>query len=190
MRIVDREVPAAPGVTAKDRSHARTVSRRTAFILVFAIGVPLAHGGVPWAISRLSPRYGWETSVPGMWNVVGLIPVALGIAGFVWIIREAFVRTPDRIELRQNAFLLTSGPYAHSRNPMYISELALWLGWAVFYGSVGVLIGLGVFAIVLVLGVRYEERRLEARFGNVYLEYKRKVPRWFPTRRANREPSS
>jgi protein-S-isoprenylcysteine O-methyltransferase Ste14 len=183
MRIFDHDVPATPGEAGKDRSHARTVSRRTAFILVFAIGVPLGHGVVPWAISWLSPRHGWETSGPGMWNLLGLIPLALGIAGFVWIIRTAFVQTPDRVELQQAAFLLTSGPYAYSRNPMYISELVLWLGWALFYGSVGVLIGLVIFVTVLVLGVRYEEQVLSARLGETYRAYQRTVPRWLGTRR-------
>ena len=55
---------------------------------------------------------------------------------------------------------------------------------------VGVLIGLGVFMVVLLLAVRHEERLLDARFGNVYLEYKRKVPRWLRTQRPNRDASS
>jgi protein-S-isoprenylcysteine O-methyltransferase Ste14 len=187
MPIFDREAPAAPGVTPNDQPHARSVPRRTAFVLVFGVGVPLGHGVLPWAISRLSPRYGWEISGPGMWNLVGLIPVALGIAGFVWIMRAAFVQTPDSVELRQPVFLLTSGPYAHSRNPMYISELALWLGWAVFYGSVPVLIGFAILLAVLVLAALHEERVLYARFGETYRAYQRTVPRWLGTGR-QREP--
>jgi hypothetical protein len=46
-----------------------------------------------------------------------------------------------------------SSSTAASRNPMYVSELALWLGWAVFYGSVGVSIGLMILFAVLVPGV-------------------------------------
>ena len=154
--------------------------------MIFAVGVPLGHGVLPWAISRLSIRHGWETSGPGIWNLVGLIPLALGIAGFVWIMCAAYVRTPDTVELRQPAFLLTSGPYAHSRNPMYVSELALWLGWTVFYGSIAVLIGFAILLAVLILAALYEERVLYARFGNAYVEYQRTVPRWLGTRQ--REP--
>jgi len=69
MPIFDHEAPAARGVTAKNQSHARSVSRGTAFVLVFAVGVPLGHGVVPWAISRLSPWYGWEAGAPGIWNL-------------------------------------------------------------------------------------------------------------------------
>ena len=150
----------ASGVIAKERSHTRSVSRGTAFILVWAVGVPLGHGVGPWAISLLSPRYGWATSGPGIWNSLGLMPIALGIAGLFWIMMVAFVESPKRIELRQAAFLVTRGPYACSRNPMYVSELALWLGWAVFYGNVSVLIGFVILFAVLVPGARYEERVL------------------------------
>jgi protein-S-isoprenylcysteine O-methyltransferase Ste14 len=173
--------------SAKERSHTRSVSRAAAFILVWAVGVPLGHGGGPWAISLLSPRYGWSASSPGIWNVFGLMPIALGIAGLIWIMIVAFGESPTRIELRQASFLLTRGPYAYSRNPMYISELTLWLGWAVFYGNVGVLIGLVILLALLVPGARYEERVLEARFGDAYRAYRSRVPRWLGPR-PQREP--
>ena len=67
---------------------------------------------------------------------------------------------------------MTGGPYALSRNPMYVSELTLWLGWATFYGSVGVLIGFVILLAALVASVPYEERMLDARFGERYREYK------------------
>ena len=132
--------------------------------------------------SRLSTRHGWETGGPGIWNLVGLMPIVLGIAGLIWIMVTAFRQAPERMELRPS-FLLTRGPYAYSRNPMYVSELALWLGWAVFHGSAVILIALVVLFAVLVAGVRYEERVLEARFGTVYHAYMESVPRWLGTRR-------
>jgi protein-S-isoprenylcysteine O-methyltransferase Ste14 len=112
-------------------------------------------------------------------DLVGLLPVALGIAGLVWIMIAAFVRSPARVELPLPAFLLVHAPYAHSRNPMYVSELALWLGWAVFYGSIGVSIRFVVLFVVLVAAVRCEERLLDERFGDAYRAYRRSVPRWF-----------
>jgi protein-S-isoprenylcysteine O-methyltransferase Ste14 len=158
-----------------------------AFTLVFAVGIPLGHCVAPWAISLLSVRRGWDTSGPGIWNLVGLLPIALGTAGLVWIAGAAFARTPQRVLLSHPAFLLTSGPYAYSRNPMYLTELSLWFGWTVFYGSVGVLIGFMIFLTVLVSVVRYEERLLDARFGDEYRAYRSSVPRWFG-RRDHQEP--
>lgn len=51
-------------------------------------------------------------------------------------------RTPARVKLEWTpTYLLRNGPYAFTRNPMYVAELALWFGWALLYGSVAVLIG-------------------------------------------------
>ena len=90
----------------------------------------------------------------------------------------ASAASPQRIELRSAAFLITRGPYAFSRNPMYVSELTLWLGWAVFYGSVAVLVGFAILLTVLTASVPHEERVLDARLGDAYRAYKRAVPRW------------
>ena len=62
---------------------------------------------------------------------------------------------------------------------MYVAELASWLGWALFFGSLPVSLG----CITLVLAVNFvlvprEERTLEAVFGQAYLMYKKRVPRW------------
>ena len=167
---------------AEHLSQRHSVSRVPLFILVWAIGMPLGHGVAPWAISLVSPRHGWETGGPGIWNSFGLIPIALGVAGLAWIMIAAFAQSPRKIELRTAAFFLTRGPYAYSRNPMYVCELTLWLGWALFYGSVGVLIGLVILFALLVPGGRYEERVMEARFGDTYRAYKSEVPRWLGTR--------
>jgi protein-S-isoprenylcysteine O-methyltransferase Ste14 len=76
-------------------------------------------------------------------------------------------------------YLLSHGPYAFTRQPMYLSELVLLFGWAVFYGSIGVLIGSSVaFLAFNFVAVPMEERILEARFGEVYRQYKSMVPRW------------
>jgi protein-S-isoprenylcysteine O-methyltransferase Ste14 len=72
------------------------------------------------------------------------------------------------------------GPYKFTRNPMYVAELGLWLGWAIFFGSVLVLVGfLALWSVVTLIILPREERSLEAAFGQTYLEYKSRVPRWF-----------
>jgi len=83
-------------------------------------------------------------------------------------------RTPERVELEWTPkYLLMRGPYVFTRNPMYVAELALWLGWALFYGSVPVFVGFVVLGVVMnFVAVPREERALEARFGEAYLQYK------------------
>lgn len=74
--------------------------------------------------------------------------------------------------------LMTDGPYKMSRNPMlsgtylyYIGVLiALWSWWA--------LLVFAVVATVMMLQVRSEEKRLEADFGQEYLDYKKRTGRF------------
>ena len=156
------------------------IPRWTTPILV--IGGTLAiHVALPWAIARPMPRYGWEAGRPGWWNWIGLLPVAAGLSMIAWGASLHFVAARGGWELaRTPRYMLVKGPYRFSRNPMYLLELAMWLGWAVFYGSLAVLIafilwGIG-FAFVIVPD---EEGQLEARFGETYRQYKNSVPRWF-----------
>ena len=81
------------------------------------------------------------------------------------------------MEVLTPPYLMTSGPYAVSRNPMYVAELSLWLGWAILFGSVAVLVGLVVLGVAMQGLVPWEEHSLE-RFGEAYRRYKATVPRW------------
>jgi len=156
--------------------HPRTIPRWLAYIL-FSI----VWGVIPWGLSLLTPRYGWVTGRPSIWNLLGLIPLAIGIAGSLWTLGLHFSESQDRLDFEPNkSYLITSGAYAFSRNPMYLSELTLLLGWVIFYGSVAVLLALLVWwAWFSFVQVPQEERLIEARFGQAYHEYKRRVPRWF-----------
>jgi protein-S-isoprenylcysteine O-methyltransferase Ste14 len=97
---------------------------------------------------------------------------------------------PKRVVLDWSPkILMMRGPYTFSRHPMYVAELALWLGWAVLFGSLGVGLGLLLLiAVVCVLAPR-EERALEAKFGDAYRRYKARVPRWLGRRPAHRDDS-
>jgi protein-S-isoprenylcysteine O-methyltransferase Ste14 len=162
------------------------VPRWMVLIMGFFVGMvafPIVHGVLPWTLSLLTPRYGWTEGGPGTWNLLGLIAVATGTAGLIWVLVVMFAKVPElpeKVELELTSqILVTHGPFAFTRNPMYLSAAAVWLGWALFYGSIAVLTGLvvawvwGMFFVV-----RWEERALEVRFGETYRQYKAKVPRW------------
>ena len=159
---------------------------RWVIAIFWALLFLLVHVAAPWGLSLLSTRYGWVDGRPSLCNLLALIPVGAGIACTLWTISLHYRASPTTfLEFRPSQKLLTPGPYAFSRNPMYLSELAFWSGWALFYGSITVLIGFLLFfaALDFVL-VPYEERDLEARFGEACRTYKATVPRWlgFPSR--------
>jgi protein-S-isoprenylcysteine O-methyltransferase Ste14 len=137
-------------------------------------------GVLPWAISLLTPQYGWVAGRPGVWNLLGLIPVLVGTTGLIWGMAVHSAQSPKGIEWElDRSYLLKGGLYDYSRNPMYVSELILSLGWVIFYGSVALLIALVAWGLFFNYHqVPLEERVLEAHFGKAYREYKSRVPRW------------
>ena len=75
--------------------------------------------------------------------------------------------------------LVTTGPYAVSRNPIYAGMIAIYAGVALRTRSFPALALLPVALAVLERGViDREERYLEQRFTDVYRAYYERVPRW------------
>lgn len=83
--------------------------------------------------------------------------------------------------------LVTAGPFAWTRNPIYLGNGMMWTGVAVITGVPWLAaVGVAVFALEYGFIVRYEEGVLESTFGSSYLAYKRATPRWLPQRPAPR----
>ncbi len=76
--------------------------------------------------------------------------------------------------------LITSGPYAYTRNPMYLGHIIFLIGLTLSLQSVlGTLLTVGV-AVWFHMRVRRDERRLVEMFGEPYRAYCRRVKRWIP----------
>jgi len=88
------------------------------------------------------------------------------------------------------AYLVAEGPYRFSRNPIYVAEGMIWVGWIIFFGSLVILAVLATLAVVVgPLVLRREEKGLEARFGDAWVRCSKTTPRWFSIRslRGNRQ---
>jgi protein-S-isoprenylcysteine O-methyltransferase Ste14 len=185
-----------PEVPASKRSHRTRISRRIALILgVFVVSVAhsFAFLVLPWLLSLLTRRLGWTEHGPAAWNLLGLFPVVAGALGLAWVYSVGvaqFRKLPPVLELDDGERLLTAtarvlithGPFAYARNPTFLAGMFMQLGWAIFYGSVVILILTVVgWTLLNYLKVPQEERGLEARFGEAYRAYRRRVPRWIGT---------
>jgi protein-S-isoprenylcysteine O-methyltransferase Ste14 len=77
--------------------------------------------------------------------------------------------------------LVTYGVFAWMRNPLYVGNFLIWIGFVIGSGVFWFLpIAIVLFAIEYTFIVRYEEGVLESIFGAPYVEYKTRTPRWIP----------
>lgn len=75
--------------------------------------------------------------------------------------------------------LISEGPFSLTRNPLYLSVLLLFAGIALLVNEVWMLCLIPVMFVALDRGaVIHEEEYLERKFGDQYLDYKRRVRRW------------
>lgn len=93
--------------------------------------------------------------------------------------------------LRKNEQLATTGPYAYTRNPLYLGSLIMAVGFAVAARSLWIgLIMVAMFIAIYVPVIRAEESCLAQQFPE-FAEYARRVPRWMPRlRQSSRTLSS
>jgi len=135
---------------------------------------------LPWSVSRLGRRYGWDQETPAGWNLAGLLVIAAGLAMYIGCLVFHFRSYRERV---RHGFapphLVVTGPYRYSRNPMYVGGLFIWIGWAIFYGSPAVCIGsVFLWSIFSLRVIPAEERQLRALFGDEYQQYQTAVRRW------------
>jgi protein-S-isoprenylcysteine O-methyltransferase Ste14 len=87
--------------------------------------------------------------------------------------------------------LVTSGPFAHVRNPLYLGNMTLYMGVGImsmaFFPWLQ-LVALAWFIFQYTLIVQEEERFLAGEFGEAYAEYRRNVPRFLFRPTAWRSP--
>ena len=77
--------------------------------------------------------------------------------------------------------LVTSGVYAHCRNPMYVGNMLILAGVAVGSNSwTCVIVVVPLFTLAYMAIVAAEEQFLRNKFGLAFDEYCRRVPRWIP----------
>lgn len=75
--------------------------------------------------------------------------------------------------------LVTGGFFRISRNPMYMGMFLMLAGVAILMGSVGAMLPVPVFVLIIRYNfVLAEERFMESVFGQQYLDYKSEVRRW------------
>ncbi len=137
---------------------------------VMAFGVPFYLAAL--ILPGLDRRFGWS-EIPTAAVVAAL---ALSLGGYLLILR-VFVenRWAGRtVETCDGQEVISTGPYAVVRHPMYTGTLVLWLATPVALGSWWALLPALAFIPILVLRIRNEEEVLVRELKG-YEEYRRRV---------------
>ncbi len=140
--------------------------------------VALLLAGAMWAAALVTQ----PTDLPDWvrWvlaSAVALIGVGFSGAGVASFRRAKTTLNPMKPETASS--LVTSGLYAHSRNPMYVGVLTVLIAWAVFLSSLWALGGPLVFFMYMNrVQIPAEERALSHLFGAPYADYRARVRRW------------
>ena len=110
--------------------------------------------------------------------VGGLLAAVAGIVA-IWarlVMKQAGTNVrPDR----PTTAVVTAGPFGFTRNPLYLSLCLLNLALGLILADIWLIVTTAIMAVVLQWGViSREERYLEAKFGEVYVAYRKRVRRW------------
>lgn len=153
-------------------------------VLGYLLGFAIFIAGIPalmWWVAG-TPQL---TSIPVARLVISLLIMLTGISLSIWSIvymrrvgkGNPFDAMGHEVAPRTR-HLMTEGPYRLSRNPMLSGTYLYYIGVLIALWDWRPLLVFVALAIIMMLQVRSEEKRLEADFGREYLEYKKRTGRF------------
>ncbi len=166
-----------------DRGAAERASRVSHLLFWGTLVVPGIFGVFHPGLTRYDELLGLP-SLPlrTLWLAVGLVLLLVGL-GLMAISNRLLIRTGRGAA----AFLLTGrlvsdGLYGRTRNPMSLGFYTACVGVGLIAGSTTVTLGVLLIIVPIhVINLKYfEECELELRYGQPYVEYKRRVPFLIP----------
>jgi protein-S-isoprenylcysteine O-methyltransferase Ste14 len=155
--------------------------------LIFPIGIPAI---LVILLPQVDNRTGIGSFYVGYGNIaIGVIAIiAGGFLAFWTIIAQIRLASGTPFPMLPTKKLLIIGPFRYCRNPMTLGTMIAYSGVAIAVGSYTALLAVAVFSLMLLVYLKLiEERELEMRFGQEYLEYRRNTPFLLPIRIAEVE---
>lgn len=149
--------------------------------LAFWRNLPLPPGQVAGIVVGAVLDRIFPAPLPGqrvVHRVVGALLLVSGSALNVWSLSERRRRMSGKFDLEQPQSLVTTGPYARSRHPMYVGWWFIHLGVGMLRGSAWVAATVPAAVLAEHPGVLDEERMLDREFGEEFARYRERVPRY------------
>jgi protein-S-isoprenylcysteine O-methyltransferase Ste14 len=110
---------------------------------------------------------------------IGAILLVIAIAIEVWSFLTFRKHRTTIMPNKGADHLITSGPFAHSRNPIYVANTILVSGIGLYFGNLWLILAAFIAAILTQeLAIKREEKHLALKFGEAWRDYTTRVPRW------------
>lgn len=160
--------------------NASAVVRRVASLALAGLFLTYLFWLWPRSVRASNEERDWPVWDHLALDAAGLLAIAAGLTAAAWC-AATLVRagrgTP--VPTDPPELLVAEGPYARSRNPMYLAYLAILLGEALVFGEAALFLYVAVVAVAAHLWLlAAEEPGLRRRFGDAFRDYARRVPRW------------
>lgn len=163
-----------------EKSRKRRIPPIWLLILIFFTLYLLISVGIVHVFSL--PGY---LPLPGVWAIaVGLALLLLGLFTLCCALSTLKLRRAFGKEInkpRSECKLVTTGIYAHVRNPIYLANMLLLFGWFFLLQLTVILFMTLLFIPHFYFVAKWEEKELTERFGDEYLQYKKRVPFIIPS---------
>ena len=160
---------------------------RTLFFIIFIHGFFLIV--IPWILIFLKVLSFFQVLTTARW--LALLPLVMGLSFYISCVRDfIFLGKGTPAAWDSPVEFVLKGWYRRVRNPMYIGMFLILASEAIFFESAGIFL----YAIALwfsfhLFVVYQEEPALKRKFGCVYRNYLKSVPRWIPLLRRPRGQS-
>ncbi len=142
--------------------------------ILFA-GLALLALGLHWAMPLPWPAGAGRVVLAGAGLCLACAAVALDVTAALAFRRHRTTILPHR----GATALITDGPFAKSRNPIYVANTMLVAGAGLLFGVAWLLLAaLCAAFLTRKLAIEREERHLAARFGKAGDDYAARTPRW------------
>jgi protein-S-isoprenylcysteine O-methyltransferase Ste14 len=128
-------------------------------VLLSTTRIPL-----PWLYRQL-----WPAGIWPFW--IGAAVTVAGLLFAVWARQHLASNWSSSVTIKENHELITSGPYALVRHPIYTGILTGLLGSAIALSQVRGVIGLVVMFLAFWSKLRMEEKWMRSQFGERYANY-------------------
>jgi protein-S-isoprenylcysteine O-methyltransferase Ste14 len=115
---------------------------------------------------------------------LGLLLCALGLGFTVWARVHLGANWSDTVSRKQGHELVSSGPYARVRHPIYTGLLLAFASVVIARGDLISVLGGTMMTLGVLQKLRIEERWMTETFGAAYAEYRDRVPALIPALRA------